>query len=272
MAKKKKNATTLPQDVQEAAEKVFMAGVGALSVAEEEGSKLFKKLVKKGRKYDGEARKEVEQMRKQVEGQVTEARKQIEGQVGQAKKQVEGRVGQVKKSVDAQTGKVRHTVDSQLDRVKKAADETVSGFEHRVQEAVTVALQGLGIPTRDEIAALRQSVQQLSKNLDALKHERAIATESATPIEAVATGNGWYEVRVRGVVVDKVHGEEEAAEKVGRLLEEDAALTSAQREAGAEAVKGGGGWYTITLNGLAVDKVQGQEAAEARVAALEAQR
>lgn len=268
MAKKKKNKTTLPQDVQEAAEKVFMAGVGALSVAEEEGSKLFKKLVKKGKKYDGDARKEVEQIRTQIEGQVTETRQQIEGQVGQAKQQVE----KVKKGVDVQTDKVRKTVDAQLDRVMKVADDAVGTVESRVQEAVTVALQGLGIPTRDEIAALRKSVQQLSKNLDALKHERTIAVEAEPAVEAVATGNGWYEIRVRGVVVDKAHGEDAAADKVSALLEQDAALTNGKREAGAEAVKSGGGWYTVQFNGLAVDKVQGQEAAEARVAELEAQR
>lgn len=247
-------------DIQATAENILHAGVGALSVAEEEGGKLFKKLVKKGKKYDGAARKEVEQMRKQ-----------IGGQVGRAKERVEGRVEQVKQTVDARADQVKQTVDARLGQVKKAADETVSGFEQRVQEAVAAALQGLGIPTRKEIAALQESVRQLSKNLDALKHERSIAAESAAEIEAVATGNGWYDIVVRGVAVGKVHGEEEAAERVGRLIQEDAALTSAEREAGPEAVKGGGGWYTIKLNGLVVDKVQGAQLAEVRLAALAAQ-
>ncbi len=254
MAKNKKS------DVQATAENILLAGVGALSMAEEEGGKLFKKLIKKGKKYDGAARKEVEQMRKQVEGQV-----------GRAKEQVEGRVEQVKKTVDIRTDQVRQTVDARLGQVKKAADETVSGVEQRIQEAVAAALQGLGIPTRTEIAALQESVRQLSEHLDALKHEHAIADESAAEIEAVATGNGWYDVVVRGVVVGKVHGEEDAAERVGRLIREDAALTSAEREAGPEAVKGGGGWYTIKMNGLVVDKVQGEQLAEVRLAALEAQ-
>ena len=254
MAKNKKS------DIQATAENILHAGVGALSVAEEEGGKLFKSLVKKGKKYDGAARKEVEQMRKQ-----------IEGQVGRAKERVEGRVEQVKQTVDSRADQVKQTVDARLGQVKKAADETVSGFEQRVQEAVAAALQGLGIPTRKEIAALQESVRQLSKNLDALKHERSIAADSAAEIEAVATGNGWYDVVVRGVVVGKVHGEEAAAERVGRLIQEDAALTSAERGAGPEAVQGGGGWYTIKLNGLVVDKVQGAQLAEVRLAALAAQ-
>lgn len=208
MAKKIKNP--LPQDVQEAAEKVFLAGVGALSVAEEEGSKLFKELVKKGKKYDGAARREVEQIRKQVEGQVAQTREQVEE-----------RVEKVRKNVDAQTDKVRQSVDAQFGKVRKVADEALGGVEQRVQEAIIAALQNLGIPTRDEIAALRQSVQQLSKKLDATKPNQPVASDTTFAVEAV---------------------------------------------------KGGGGWYTITLDGVAVDKVQGQEAADARVAELEAQR
>ena len=38
--------------VKESVQSVFLAGLGALSLAEEEGSKLFKKLVKKGEKVD----------------------------------------------------------------------------------------------------------------------------------------------------------------------------------------------------------------------------
>lgn len=256
----KKNQKSLPQDVQEAAEKVFLAGIGALSVAEEEGSKLFKQLVKKGKKYDGAARKEVEQMRKQVEGQV-----------GQVKKDVDQQTDKVKKTIDAQVGRVRKTADTQMDKVRKVADDTLNTFEQRVQEAVTVALQGLGIPTRDEIAALRKSVQQLSKNLDALKHERKIEAEAQPEIVAVETSNGWYDIVVHDKVVGKVHGEEEAIDEVARLQQENATLTAAERASGVEAVKGGGGWYQIKLNGLVVDKVQGKEAADTEVARLEAQ-
>jgi polyhydroxyalkanoate synthesis regulator phasin len=257
---KKKNKNSLPKDMQEATQNVFLAGIGALSVAEEEGSKLFKKLVKKGKKYDGEARKEVEQMRKQVEGQV-----------GQVKKDVDQQADKVKKTIDTQVDRVRKAADTQVDKVRKAADDTFSSLEHRVQEALTVALQTLGIPTKEEIAGLRKSVQQLSKNLDALSHERKIETQAQPEIVAVETGNGWYDITVYDRVVGKAHGEEEAIEEISRLQKENATLTEAQRSSGVEAVKGGGGWYQIKFNGLVVDKVQGKEAAETEVARLEAQ-
>ena len=258
MAKKNKNS--LPKDMQEATQNVFLAGIGALSVAEEEGSKLFKKLVKKGKKYDGEARKEVEQMRKQVEGQV-----------GQAKKDVDQQTDRVKKSIDTQVDRVRKAADTQVDKVRKVADDTFSTLEQRVQEALTTALQTLGIPTKEEIAGLRKSVQQLSKNLDALSHERKIEAQAQPEIVAVESGNGWYDISVYDRVVGKVHGEEEAIEEISRLQKENATLTEAERSSGVEAVKGGGGWYQIKLNGLVVDKVQGKEAADTEVARLEAQ-
>jgi len=265
MAKKKKN--TLPNDAQEAAQKLFFAGVGALSMAEEEGSKLFKQLVKKGKKYDGDARKEVAEIRKQIEGRAGQAKKQAL----QVRDDVDKQTGKVKSAIDTQVDRVRKVADNQIDQVRKVADDTLSDIERRVQDVVTVTLQGLGIPTRDEIASLRSSVQKLSKNLDALKHERAIEAESQPEVMAVETGNGWYNVIVYGRVVGKVHGEEEAVEEVSRLQKENAALTDADRSSGVQAEKGGGGWFTIKLNGLTVDKVQGKEAAETEVARLEAQ-
>ncbi len=47
---KKKNITT---DIKESAHKIWLAGLGALAVTEEEGSKLFTNLVHKGEKFEG---------------------------------------------------------------------------------------------------------------------------------------------------------------------------------------------------------------------------
>ena len=262
MAKNRTNI--LPSDAQEAAQKLFYAGVGALSVAEEEGSKLFKQLVKKGKKYDGAARKEVAQVREQIEGRL---KKQVE----QVRSDVDREAGKVKQTLDTQVGRVREAADAQIEQVRKVADDVRGDVERRVQDAVTTTLRGLGIPTRDEVAALRSSVQQLSKNLDALKRERTIEAEAKPEITAVETGNGWYDIVVYGKVVGNVHGEAAAVEEVGRLQREHAVLTAAERASGVEAVRGGGGWYQIKLNGLTVGKVQGKEAVKAEVARLEAQ-
>ena len=50
MPSKKKNITT---DIKDSAHKIWLAGLGALAVTEEEGSKLFNNLVSKGEKFEG---------------------------------------------------------------------------------------------------------------------------------------------------------------------------------------------------------------------------
>lgn len=249
----KNDKSPLPQDIQEAGNKVFLAGLGALSVAEQEGKKYFEKLVKKGKKYDGPGKEQVELIRREVNGQLG---------------RLEDQFGKVRKDADRQAEKARQVLDEQVQKVRGGVDSVVEGLEDRIEQAVTVALRGLGIPTRDEIQELRRSVQQLSKNLDRLQHERTIEQEAEPEIYARATANGWYDIYVRGRIVDKVHGEEAATEVVARLQQEDATLTTAERAERVEAVRVGGGWYQIKVDGLVVDKVQGKEAAEAAVAEL----
>ncbi|MGB5658402.1 MAG: phasin family protein, partial [Thermoanaerobaculia bacterium] len=44
----KKSKTDVQNEVVQSAQKIWLAGIGALATAEEEGSKLFNSLVKKG--------------------------------------------------------------------------------------------------------------------------------------------------------------------------------------------------------------------------------
>jgi len=43
----------IPLELKESVHKIWLAGIGALSLAEEEGSKLFKDLVEKGQQFEG---------------------------------------------------------------------------------------------------------------------------------------------------------------------------------------------------------------------------
>lgn len=64
MAKKAKN---LQEDVKESARKIWLAGLGAMSVAEEEGSKLFKKLVERGEEIETTSKDKVKKAKGKVE-------------------------------------------------------------------------------------------------------------------------------------------------------------------------------------------------------------
>ncbi len=174
-------------DARDAVQRVFLAGLGALAVAEEEGSKMFKTLVSKGEGVElpglgGE--------------RIREARKQLAAQADKAQDAVEERVNGAR--------------DSAVDSVVKAED--------RVQDAVATVMKRLGVPTREEISALTASVDRLTKHVERLKEERVVST---TPtLEAV--GGGWYEIRLGDVLVEKVQGKDDAEAALLRVQEQRA--------------------------------------------------
>ncbi len=69
----KKRAKELQQDMVESAHKIWLAGLGAMAVAEEEGSKLFRTLVDKGHDVEGRGKEKVEQAKGTVAGVKTVA-------------------------------------------------------------------------------------------------------------------------------------------------------------------------------------------------------
>lgn len=64
---KKKDKKTIQKDLKESVNKVWLAGLGALSAAEEEGSKLFKSLVEKGETYQKRSEERLEDVKQRVE-------------------------------------------------------------------------------------------------------------------------------------------------------------------------------------------------------------
>jgi len=71
MAKKKKKE--LQDDIMESAHKVWLAGLGAVAMAEEEGGKFFSNLLEKGQKLEVKSRKQVEKAKGTVSGMKTVA-------------------------------------------------------------------------------------------------------------------------------------------------------------------------------------------------------
>lgn len=128
MAKK----VALQDDVLESAQKVWLAGLGALSMAEEEGTKFFKNLVKKGEKFEVPGRKQLEKVQDTVE-----------------------------KGLD--------TVEEQLEGVRDRAETTFGKLGKSFDVKVAEALQRLGVPSRMEIQKLTKRVEQLTKKVDDLK-------------------------------------------------------------------------------------------------------
>ncbi|GAB5534189.1 MAG: hypothetical protein Rubg2KO_04380 [Rubricoccaceae bacterium] len=174
-------------DVKDATQNVFLAGLGALAMAEEEGSKLFKKLVKKGKKVELP-------------------------ELGAT------RVKAIREQLDDASDKASDAVTSRVSDAKYMAEETADKVEDRIQDAVAVVMKRIGVPTREEISELTASVERLTTHIDTLKAERTATDELV--LEAV--GGGWYEIRLGDVVVEKVQGKETADKAFARVQEQRA--------------------------------------------------
>lgn len=79
MAKKKIAVEEMQKNMKDSAQKIWLAGLGALATAEEEGGKLFKNLVKKGEAYESKAKGKLEGLKDQVEDVAGKARKTATG-------------------------------------------------------------------------------------------------------------------------------------------------------------------------------------------------
>ncbi len=148
------SASKLSEPVMQSAREVWLAGLGALNIAQQEGgkiiergSKLFEKLVEEGSKFEGKARND------------------LEGAVSDLRGEVEDRMSGVKQRTDA---------------MRKQASDNWDKLEKIFEERVARALAGLGIPTRDDINGLSKRVEDLATQVALLDAARAPASGKAS--------------------------------------------------------------------------------------------
>ena len=118
-------AEHLSRSLVESAQQIWMAGVGAFTRAQGEGSKLFEALVNEGMNIEKTTRK-----------------------------LATGKVDAVRDAMEGRVGVVRGRASDTWDRLEKV-------FEDRVQRA----LNRLGIPGREELAELIARVDALTAQL-----------------------------------------------------------------------------------------------------------
>jgi poly(hydroxyalkanoate) granule-associated protein len=112
---RKMNTGLVPQ-AKESARNVWLAGVGALALAEEEGSRLFDRLVKLGAAYEVKSRKRIGSMMDNV-------------------KELGHDVGAV---VGKAVAPVNHAMDSAIQRLGVPTRREISTLSKRVEELTRV--------------------------------------------------------------------------------------------------------------------------------------
>lgn len=96
MATKKATETKkLDDELRDSAHRVWLAGLGALSTVEEQGSKLFQQLVDKGRDLESEGKERMKKARERVESEVDRTAKKVKSRVGDLGESLEDKMTDV---------------------------------------------------------------------------------------------------------------------------------------------------------------------------------
>ncbi|MGO4549748.1 phasin family protein [Lysobacter sp. 2RAF19] len=137
-------AERLSKSLSESAQQIWLAGVGAFGRAQAEGTRLFEGLVKEGLNLEQTARK-------------------LAG----------NRADVVRDAVESRVGQARERAVDTWDRLEKV-------FEERVQRA----LVKLGVPNREDLAALVDRVDALTAELRRVSPRRTTASAAAAKAPA----------------------------------------------------------------------------------------
>jgi poly(hydroxyalkanoate) granule-associated protein len=121
----KQERKTAAKAISDSAQKIWLAGLGAFSKAQAEGSRLFDELMR-----DGEA---LEQ---------------------QTRKYTKERVGQLRDRMEETADRLRKTGQSSMERIQTLVDERVAK-----------AVERMAMPTRDDIEALATQMTQLNRRV-----------------------------------------------------------------------------------------------------------
>lgn len=160
----RESAQRVQHDVLDSAHKVWLAGLGALSTIGEEGDKLFKDLVDKGREMETRGKKEA----------------------GDAREKVESRVKDVRGRLEERMRGTRERVEKGFDSVWGALDDRIAEVLHR-----------MGVPTRDEIQRLTRRVEELNRKIDGVRGG-ATAAAKATVYHVTPNGDDGWKVEKEG--------------------------------------------------------------------------
>jgi poly(hydroxyalkanoate) granule-associated protein len=175
----------LPDEVAGRAREVWLAGLGALASVQEEGSKVFSDLVKKGETWEKDRVKDLGAAKEKVEASVEKA----------AARGKEARSG-----IDQRIDKVEASLENVLTRLSGIVRDEVKGLSGRVDK-------------------LAHRVEALANDIE----EGAPVTEavSRTVYEVVPHPDGWAVQKEGADRATSVHGTKKEALEAGRTVASD---------------------------------------------------
>lgn len=134
------------QNLVESAQQIWMAGMGAFSRAQEQGTKLFEALVKEGVSLEQKTRK----------------------------------------FATGKVDNVRDVVENKVEQVKERATDSWEKLEGIFESRVSRVLGKLGVPGRAEMEALIARVEELNKAVGKMNKPQASASKRTSKAASAA--------------------------------------------------------------------------------------
>lgn len=113
------NTSTMQKDIKESARKIWLAGLGALATAEEQGTKVFQSLVERGEDFETRSEKQVAK----VKGQVKSVTDKAEAQWDRVEKVVDERVNTAIKKLGIPSRDEVKTLTRRVEELTKKVEQ-----------------------------------------------------------------------------------------------------------------------------------------------------
>jgi poly(hydroxyalkanoate) granule-associated protein len=133
VAKKK----TQKSELKDSFHQVWLAGLGALATAEEEGGKLFKSLVKKGQVYEKSVKVPVDKAAKSVKGTVKDVRSKAGKTMKKFESAFDDHVDAALHRIGVPTQKEISKLTRKVDRLTKKLEESMGTKPKKAKKKVS---------------------------------------------------------------------------------------------------------------------------------------
>lgn len=115
-------AMEVASGLAESARNMWLAGLGALSVAENAGTKVFNALVEEGKSWEEQRRKQQKQTAEQVKSITEEGSRAVEAVEARVREEVNDALRRIGVPQRDDIDELRHQVDALSDKMERIAD------------------------------------------------------------------------------------------------------------------------------------------------------
>ena len=148
-------AEKIIDDLKESASKIWLAGLGALSMTDGEGSNFFKNLVKKGQDFENMSVDQIKKVKDVLKDTLKDG--------------VAERVKEHVRDTRAKAENVWEKIGGKFEGTRTIAENVWERLEDRFEDKVANALNRFGVPTGEEISKLTKRVEELADIVEKLK-------------------------------------------------------------------------------------------------------